>query len=62
MELLLGAVFIYQGFNDYCGWMHLFKQMYIMYAEKKLFEKEKLFYEYDSKLLPVSEKVSQLVP
>jgi hypothetical protein len=27
-----------------------------------LFEKEKLFYEYDSKLLPVSEKVSQLVP
>jgi hypothetical protein len=22
MEQLHGTIFIYQGFNDYCGWMH----------------------------------------
>ncbi|MBC5842506.1 penicillin acylase family protein [Flavobacterium sp. F-380] len=53
-----GQFFIYQGFNDYCGWMHTSSNVDVadMYAEKIVRKKEKLFYEYDSKLLPVSEK------
>ncbi|MBU0942481.1 MAG: penicillin acylase family protein [Bacteroidetes bacterium] len=53
-----GQFFIYQGFNDYCGWMHTSSNVDVadMYAEKIVRKKEKLFYEYDSKLLHVSEK------
>lgn len=53
-----GQFFIYQGFNDYCGWMHTSSNVDVadMYAEKIIRKKEKLFYEYDSKLLPLLEK------
>lgn len=53
-----GQFFIYQGFNDYCGWMHTSSNVDVadMYAEKIVRKKEKLFYEYDNKLLPVIEK------
>jgi acyl-homoserine lactone acylase PvdQ len=53
-----GQFFIYQGFNDYCGWMHTSSNVDVadMYAEKIVRKKDKLFYEYDSKLVPVSEK------
>ena len=53
-----GQFFIYQGFNDYCGWMHTSSNVDVadMYAEKIVRKKDQLFYEYESKLLPVIEK------
>ncbi|SHL91461.1 penicillin acylase family protein [Flavobacterium xanthum] len=53
-----GQFFIYQGFNENCGWMHTSSNVDVadMYAEKITTKKNKLFYEYDKKLLPVIEK------
>jgi acyl-homoserine lactone acylase PvdQ len=53
-----GQFFIYQGFNDYCGWMHTSSNVDVadMYAEKIVRKKDQLFYEYDGKLKPVIEK------
>ncbi len=53
-----GQFFIYQGFNENCGWMHTSSNVDVadMYAEKISNKKGKLFYEFDNKLLPVIEK------
>jgi acyl-homoserine-lactone acylase len=53
-----GQFFIYQGFNENCGWMHTSSNVDVadMYAEKIIQKKGKLFYEYDKKLVPVIEK------
>ncbi|HWS60386.1 MAG TPA: penicillin acylase family protein [Flavobacterium sp.] len=53
-----GQFFIYQGFNENCGWMHTSSNVDVadIYAEKIVTKNKKLFYEYDSKLLPVVEK------
>lgn len=53
-----GQFFIYQGFNENCGWMHTSSNVDVadMYAEKIILKKNKLFYEYDKKLIPVIEK------
>lgn len=53
-----GQFFIYQGFNENCGWMHTSSNVDVadMYAEKITNKNGKLFYEFDSKLLPVIEK------
>ncbi|MBF7092466.1 penicillin acylase family protein [Flavobacterium sp. ALJ2] len=53
-----GQFFIYQGFNENCGWMHTSSNVDVadMYAEKIVHKKNKLFYEFDKKLLPVIEK------
>ena len=53
-----GQFFIYQGFNDNCGWMHTSSNVDVadMYAEKIINKNGKLFYEFDQKLLPVIEK------
>jgi acyl-homoserine-lactone acylase len=53
-----GQFFVYQGFNDYCGWMHTSSNVDVadMYAEKIVTKNGKLFYEFDKKLLPVVEK------
>ncbi|WP_217362513.1 penicillin acylase family protein [Flavobacterium sp. M31R6] len=53
-----GQFFIYQGFNENCGWMHTSSNVDVadMYAEKIVTKNNKLFYEYDSKLYPVIEK------
>lgn len=53
-----GQFFIYQGFNESCGWMHTSSNVDVadMYAEKIVTKNKKLFYEYDKKLLPVKEK------
>ena len=53
-----GQFFIYQGFNESCGWMHTSSNVDVadMYAEKIITKNKKLFYEYDKKLLPVIEK------
>ena len=53
-----GQFFIYQGFNENCGWMHTSSNVDVadIYAEKIVVKNKKLFYEYDSKLLPIIEK------
>ena len=53
-----GQMFVYQGFNDYCGWMHTSCNVDVadVYAEKITKKGEKYFYEYDKKLNPVTEK------
>lgn len=53
-----GQFFIYQGFNENCGWMHTSSNVDVadMYAEKITNKNGKFFYEFDSKLLPVIEK------
>ena len=54
-----GQFFIYQGFNESCGWMHTSSNVDVadMYAEKIVTKNKKLFYEYDGKLVPVIEKM-----
>jgi acyl-homoserine-lactone acylase len=53
-----GQFFVYQGFNENCGWMHTSSNVDVadMYAEKIVQKRERLFYEYDKKLIPVIEK------
>jgi len=53
-----GQFFVYQGFNEFCGWMHTSNHVDIadMYAEKITKTPKGLFYEYDKKLLPVGQK------
>ena len=53
-----GQFFIYQGFNENCGWMHTSSNVDVadIYAEKIVTKNKKLFYEYDKKLLPMVEK------
>lgn len=53
-----GQIFIYQGFNEHCGWMHTssYADVADLYAEKIERKNNKLFYLYDNKLRPVIEK------
>lgn len=53
-----GQMFVYQGFNDYCGWMHTSCNVDVadVYAEKITKNGNKYFYEYDKQLKPVTEK------
>jgi len=53
-----GQFFIYQGFNEFCGWMHTSNNVDIadMYAEKITKTSKGLFYEYDKKLQPLGQK------
>ena len=53
-----GQFFIYQGFNENCGWMHTSCNVDVAdtYIEKIVRQKEGLFYEYENKLLPLKEK------
>ncbi|KIC02187.1 penicillin amidase [Flavobacterium sp. JRM] len=53
-----GQFFVYQGFNENCGWMHTSSNVDVadMYAEKIVEKNGKLFYEYDQELIPVIEK------
>ncbi len=57
-----GQIFVYQGFNEHCGWMHTSSAVDVadMYIEKVKKNNGKLFYEYNKKLLPVSEKLITL--
>jgi acyl-homoserine-lactone acylase len=54
-----GQFFIYQGFNEFCGWMHTSNNVDIadMYAEKITKTNKGLYYEYDQKKYPVGTKV-----
>ena len=53
-----GQFFIYQGFNENCGWMHTSNNVDVAdsYIEKINRKDGKLVYEYDGKLLPVTQK------
>ncbi|HYK77317.1 MAG TPA: penicillin acylase family protein, partial [Daejeonella sp.] len=53
-----GQFFVYQGFNDYCGWMHTSSQVDVadMYAEKVIKKGNQYFYEYNKALKPVTQK------
>ena len=54
-----GQPFIYQGFNEHCGWMHTSSKADISdaYIEKILQQNGKWFYEYEGTELPVTEKI-----
>jgi acyl-homoserine-lactone acylase len=53
-----GQFFVYQGFNEHCGWMHTssYTDVADLYAEKISKKGNKLYCEYDGTLKPVTEK------
>ncbi len=53
-----GQFFVYQGFNEHCGWMHTSSDVDVadMYAEKISKRNNSFFYQYDKKEKPVTEK------
>lgn len=53
-----GQFFVYQGFNQYCGWMHTssYADVADLFIEKIIHKNDKLYYEYDGKLIPLQEK------
>jgi acyl-homoserine-lactone acylase len=53
-----GQFFIYQGFNENCGWMHTSSQADVadLYAEKISKSGDSLVYEFDGKSLPVIQR------
>lgn len=53
-----GQFFVYQGFNEHCGWMHTSSNVDVadVYAEKIVTNAKGLQYQYDGKLLPVTQK------
>jgi acyl-homoserine-lactone acylase len=53
-----GQFFIYQGFNEHCGWMHTSSNVDVsdMYAEKVSAKDNQFYYEYDGKQKKVTQK------
>jgi acyl-homoserine-lactone acylase len=53
-----GQFFVYQGFNEHCGWMHTSNNVDVadLYEEKIITKNNRLFYEYDHLLKPVRQK------
>jgi acyl-homoserine lactone acylase PvdQ len=53
-----GQFFVYQGFNEHCGWMHTssYSDVADTYREQVIKKGEELFYEYDKKLKPLLTK------
>jgi acyl-homoserine-lactone acylase len=51
-----GQFFVYQGFNEHCGWMHTSSNADVgdLYAEKVAKKDGQWFYEYEGKLKPVT--------
>nr|WP_298412846.1 penicillin acylase family protein [Hydrotalea sp.] len=58
-----GQFFVYQGFNEHCGWMHTssYADVADLYAENIIQKKGKYVYEYDKKWQPVGEKMITLL-
>ncbi|NOT50946.1 MAG: acylase [Chitinophagaceae bacterium] len=54
-----GQFFIYQGFNEHCGWMHTSSAVDAAdtYIEKIFLKKSKWVYEYNNKEIPVAYKM-----
>ena len=57
-----GQFFVYQGFNEHCGWMHTsgYSDVADLYAEKIIKKDGKFFYEYNKKELPLQQRVITL--
>jgi acyl-homoserine lactone acylase PvdQ len=57
-----GQFFVYQGFNEHCGWMHTSTAVDVAdtYVEKVTQKDGKKFYEYDGSLKPLGERVISL--
>ena len=57
-----GQFFVYQGFNEHCGWMHTssIADVADLYKEKISQKDGAWFYEYDGKQLPVKKKIISL--
>jgi acyl-homoserine-lactone acylase len=53
-----GQFFIYQGFNEYCGWMHTSSNADVAdtYLEKIVKKSDGYYYEYEGKLRKVTSK------
>jgi len=53
-----GQFFVYQGFNDYCGWMHTSSNVDVadLYEEKITKNNGRFFYQFENKQQPVKEK------
>jgi len=53
-----GTFFIFQGFNEYCGWMHTSGATDVadLFIETVIEKKGKLYTKYDEKLMPVAVK------
>jgi len=53
-----GQFFIYQGFNEHCGWMHTtsYADVSDAYIEKIILKNNQLFYEYNGEEKPVLHK------
>jgi acyl-homoserine-lactone acylase len=53
-----GQFFVYQGFNEHCGWMHTSSEVDVSdaYLENVNIQNGKWFYEYNHKLRPVTQK------
>ncbi|TMI70453.1 MAG: acylase [Bacteroidetes bacterium] len=58
-----GQFFVYQGFNEHCGWMHTSSQVDAAdsYIEKLIKKDGKWYYEYNNKQIPVIEKKVRLM-
>jgi len=54
-----GQFFVYQGFNEHCGWMHTSSNVDVadLYVEKIIKDGNRLMYMYNDTLRPVTEKV-----
>jgi acyl-homoserine-lactone acylase len=57
-----GQFFVYQGFNEHCGWMHTssYADISDTYIEKLSKVEDRWFYEYDGQLKPVRTKTISL--
>jgi acyl-homoserine-lactone acylase len=53
-----GQFFVYQGFNEHCGWMHTSGNTDVadLYEEKIVKKNKALFYEYNKTLKPIIQK------
>jgi acyl-homoserine lactone acylase PvdQ len=53
-----GQLFVYQGFNENCGWMHTsgYTDVADLYEEKVTRQGDDYWYEYENKQLPVKSK------
>jgi acyl-homoserine-lactone acylase len=57
-----GQFFVYQGFNEHCGWMHTSSAVDVadLYAEKIVKKDDRYFYEYNKELKAVRQKKIQI--
>jgi acyl-homoserine lactone acylase PvdQ len=53
-----GTFFVFQGFNQYCGWMHTsgITDVADLFTEQTVTNNDSLFTKYDGKLMPVKTK------